>query len=174
MSYIYKNILEGTAWTEIVPLNTITSWKTITIANTGADSVINIYLHRIVETQGQVDTAVEDKKYVLHDTTMTADVTLVLDPSDFGFDNSIYSLRFETTTSADIIIDSEPVTYVDNTETDVTDSYDGGDVITSGPDPEDDDSYPAPPDAILVELLAAEGVPPHWAISYTSDYINQT
>ena len=29
-------------------------------------------------------------------------------------------------------------------------------------------------DAILVELLAAEDVPPHWAISYTSDYINQT
>ena len=38
---------------------------------------------------------------------MSFDVTLVLDPSDFTFDNFLYSLRFETTTSADIIISAE-------------------------------------------------------------------
>ena len=93
MGYIYKNIAANTAFTEIVPLNTINSFSTITITNTGGDCAIS--------AAGVVETF-----YILHGTFMSFDVTLVLDPSDFTFDNSLYSLRFETTTSADIIINA--------------------------------------------------------------------
>lgn len=100
MGYIYKNIAANTAFTEIVPLNTINSFSTITITNTGGDCAIDLYLYKI-SAAGVVETF-----YILHGTFMSFDVTLVLDPSDFTFDNSLYSLRFETTTSADIIINA--------------------------------------------------------------------
>jgi hypothetical protein len=103
MGYIYKNRAANTAFTEIVPLNTINSFSTITITNTGGDCAIDVYLYKI-SSEGVVETF-----YILHDTFMSFDVTLVLDPSDFTFDNSVYSLRFETTTSADIIISAETV-----------------------------------------------------------------
>jgi len=106
MGYIYKNIAANTAFTEIVPLNIINSFSTITITNTGLDCAINLYLYKI-SSAGVVETI-----YILHDTFMTSDVTLVLDPSDFTFDNSLYSLRFETTTSADIIIDASAERYL--------------------------------------------------------------
>ena len=106
MGYIYKNIAANTAFTEIVPLNTINSFSTITITNTGGDCAIDVYLYKI-SSAGVVETI-----YILHDTFMSFDVTLVLDPSDFTFDNSLYSLRFETTTSADIIVDASSERYL--------------------------------------------------------------
>ena len=116
MSYIYKNILEGTAWTEIIPLNTIDTFETITISNTGADAYITMYLYNAtktvtneIEAQGVNDTI--GKFFVLKAIAMTSDVTLVLDTGDFAFDNTLYSLRFETTTSADIIINATPSGY---------------------------------------------------------------
>ena len=126
MGYIYKNIAAGIAFTEIVPLNTISKFETITITNTGADATINIYLYATEDAvvssplipdspNPQLETiidTVEKTFYILHDTLMTADVTLVLDPSDFAFDNSLYSLRFDTTTSADIIINATASDYV--------------------------------------------------------------
>jgi hypothetical protein len=128
MSYIYKNIVEGTAYTELIALNSITSWETITIANTGADSIINVYLYKVLEAVTDAELAqgigeAAETIYVLHDTAMTADVTLVLDPSDFDFDNSKYSLRFETTTSADITINIDSKE-VDSTGEDVSDVND--------------------------------------------------
>ena len=105
MGYIYKNIPANVSFTEIVPLNNIDTFNTITITNTGVDCTINLYLYKILD--GVVKTF-----YILHNTFMTSDVTLVLDPSDFEFDNSLYSLRFHTTSSADIIINAQSEVYL--------------------------------------------------------------
>lgn len=130
MSYIYKKILANTAYTELIPLNSIKDWETITIANTGADSIINVYLYKVLETvtEGELAQGISGTSetiYILHDTTMTADVTLVLDPSDFDFDNSNYSLRFHTTTSADVTINATSQEGYTDTDVDTGGDYNG-------------------------------------------------
>jgi hypothetical protein len=130
MSYIYKKILAGTAFTELIPLNSIKDWETITIANTGADSIINVYLYKVLEavTAAEIEQGIGETAetiFILHDTSMTADVTLVLDPSDFDFDNSNYSLRFDTTTSADITVNATSQEGYVDTDVETGGGYDG-------------------------------------------------
>lgn len=130
MGYIYKKILENTAYTELIPLNSIKDWETITIANTGADSIINVYLYKVLEsvTEGELAQGISGTSetiFILHDTAMTADVTLVLDPSDFDFDNSNYSLRFDTTTSADVTINATSQEEYTDTDIDTGGDYNG-------------------------------------------------
>lgn len=130
MGYIYKKILENTAYTELIPLNSIKDWETITIANTGADSIINVYLYKVLEsvTEAQLAQGISGTSetiFILHDTSMTADVTLVLDPSDFDFDNSNYSLRFDTTTSADVTINATSQEEYTDTDIDTGGDYTG-------------------------------------------------
>ena len=114
MSYIYKNIIAATD-TEVLPLHTIDTFTSISICNKGTDCSTDIYLSRTLEdvgaklrAQGIQDT--KDVVYFLYQTVIKQYTTLILDPSDFSFDNSLYSLYIKGSQNLDVIINATPST----------------------------------------------------------------
>lgn len=114
MGYIYKNIAANIA-TEILPLHTIDIFTSISLCNKGTDCSVDVYVCKILEDAGANLRAqgILDKKeevYFLYQTVVKQYTTLILYPSDFGFDNSSYSLYVKGTQAVDIIVNATPST----------------------------------------------------------------
>tara|TARA_R110000737_G_scaffold225753_3_gene240534 strand:+ start:427 stop:930 length:504 start_codon:yes stop_codon:yes gene_type:complete len=101
---------------DIIPLNTIDSFKSISLSGPGTDIIVDLYLYKIVQDITAEEEAaginrIVENIYILNSYNLYAGQTLILSTDDFAFNNAIWSLRAYVNGTLYSIVQMEEATY---------------------------------------------------------------